>query len=744
MLINKGMKENIARPNVEYMNRMAAYMPHRAKATNNLKTQLANGCSSAESSETIMDTSTKANKSRDNIKAMITSAEKSKMLPPPGLQEAYVLRNPFIDRNATPTQQIDLLRFRQLGQQEFERLVQYKYLRVSSVPSAPTKRQSLQTFAEIKASKRQVTSLQKEKARVTKCMRRRLLWSQKAGTPYQLAGEQFIELPRALAMPDGTPHHSTKASATNFYEGRYGNSVVTNRVPTSPFEAVTIEGMFLIYINPLGKKMVEYVHFLMRHFIMPYFNRGTKEVHIIFDQPGRLLQHPKSIERDRRLKANPVPSTHEHLEFNDTVISKKWNDILSCAVCKRNLVVYIGECLLRASPVHLQAGQTLCVAGAGDGDAAWAIDDSAIEREVPQLLSNAEEGDTRVWLHTIYLPGHHNLILSPDTDVYHIGLSIPQLQHKRIYIQLSKNGAPLRLLCLNDLVQAFNQDPALMNIAEHERVQAIQALYVLSGSDFTSYFKGIGKTSFLKAFFNHADFICAATPQLPGLLGDKDEQGSGLLAFLRLVGCIYFCKHKAAFDHHTTPASLLHSISGSSPLQKHIKWLENMREIIWARIDFEDEMIPSFEALRRHWLRSIWVIDYWRQATNNEIVLRPVQQYGWKLTSGQLEIDWDSDENIRHIQEKVRLLLRGCTCKTGCTSNRCKCKKSGNCCMPGCKCINCKNLPNDSSPPPLNDNPTPLPNDNPPPLTNNTLSDDSDDNSSDSDTDFESFLYHNL
>ena len=62
-----------------------------------------------------------------------------------------------------------------------------------------------------------------------------------------------------------------------------------------------------------------------------------------------------------------------------------------------------------------------------------------------------------------------------------------------------------------------------------------------------------------------------------------------------------------------------------------------------------------------------------------------VEQYGWKLTSGQLEIDWDSDENIKHIQEKVRLLLRGCTCKTGCTSNRCKCKKSGNyCCLPGC------------------------------------------------------------
>ena len=106
---------------------------------------------------------------------------------------------------------------------------------------------------------------------------------------------------------------------------------------------------------------------------MPYFNRGTKEVYIIFDQPGRLPQHPKSIERDCRQKAKSVPSTHDHLEFSDRLVSKKWNDILSCTICKRNLVVYIGEGLLRIAPVHLQAGQILCVAGAGDGDAARAI-----------------------------------------------------------------------------------------------------------------------------------------------------------------------------------------------------------------------------------------------------------------------------------------------------------------------------------------------------------------------------------
>ena len=37
-------------------------------------------------------------------------------------------------------------------------------------------------------------------------------------------------------------------------------------------------------------------------------------------------------------------------------------------------------------------------------------------------------------------------------------------------------------------------------------------------------------------------------------------------------------------------------------------------------------------------------------------------------------------------------MRKGCGCKTGCQSSRCKCKRTGNYCY-GCKCVGCYNLP---------------------------------------------------
>ena len=37
-------------------------------------------------------------------------------------------------------------------------------------------------------------------------------------------------------------------------------------------------------------------------------------------------------------------------------------------------------------------------------------------------------------------------------------------------------------------------------------------------------------------------------------------------------------------------------------------------------------------------------------------------------------------------------MLKGCKCKGGCKSRRCRCKKDQRACGPGCQCINCGNL----------------------------------------------------
>lgn len=105
-------------------------------------------------------------------------------------------------------------------------------------------------------------------------------------------------------------------------------------------------------------------------------------------------------------------------------------------------------------------------------------------------------------------------------------------------------------------------------------------------------------------------------------------------------------------------------------------------------------MLPSVGALDWHWRRSCWVASVWRQATQNQIVYPPLDGNGWRQPDlNTLLVDWDSDDNIAKVRTAVAFIKKGCGCKTGCLTARCKCKKGGNHCGPGCKCLRCCNLP---------------------------------------------------
>ena len=154
-------------------------------------------------------------------------------------------------------------------------------------------------------------------------------------------------------------------------------------------------------------------------------------------------------------------------------------------------------------------------------------------------------------------------------------------------------------------------------------------------------------------------------------------------------------KHKSAFlPTYPTPMSLFHAMkeTGTNSSKQHTTWLHFLRERIWSKIKYEEEMIPSEGALERHWKRACWVINVWLQCTKNRITYPPLHTNGWKMTNNELSIDWESDENMTQIRQAVALIKKGCGCKTGCNSSRCKCKKAGNYCF-GCKCIECNNLP---------------------------------------------------
>ena len=112
----------------------------------------------------------------------------------------------------------------------------------------------------------------------------------------------------------------------------------------------------------------------------------------------------------------------------------------------------------------------------------------------------------------------------------------------------------------------------------------------------------------------------------PGTLSDvkliNNEHTSGFLAFLRLIGTVYFKLHSTGFDSNS-PATYYHSFSdlNLTVQEQHSLWLDNIRQNIWDRVKIENEMIPSDEALLLYWKRSCWVLHMWHQSDQRIMTL---------------------------------------------------------------------------------------------------------------------------
>eukprot|EP00117_Sycon_ciliatum_P018380 scpid47965/ scgid17016/ len=82
----------------------------------------------------------------------------------------------------------------------------------------------------------------------------------------------------------------------------------------------------------------------------------------------------------------------------------------------------------------------------------------------------------------------------------------------------------------------------------------------------------------------------------------------------------------------------------------------------------------------------------WRQAERPTVQCPPLNGNGWLLCGNALSIHWELEEHAEVVRQRVLALTKGCSCKKGsCESKRCKCRKSGKICSPGCKCRHCTN-----------------------------------------------------
>ena len=93
----------------------------------------------------------------------------------------------------------------------------------------------------------------------------------------------------------------------------------------------------------------------------------------------------------------------------------------------------------------------------------------------PVFLSNAEETDTYV-RQTRHV---RILVMSPDTDVYMIGIPLECMQSKEVVVQVSKHNArEVRILSLSAIIKAMENDP---DLSSRDLPQILQAIYVSTG-----------------------------------------------------------------------------------------------------------------------------------------------------------------------------------------------------------------------------------------------------------------------
>ena len=118
--------------------------------------------------------------------------------------------------------------------------------------------------------------------------------------------------------------------------------------------------------------------------------------------------------------------------------------------------------------------------------------------------------------------------------------------------------------------------------------------------------------------------------------------------------------------------------------------------VVAERIVTEEERVPSYTSLWRHWLRTCWCAQLWRSSPLEDMYadLLPPESCGWvKNSDGTYSIDWEDPDVQKKIQGTIDFLVKGCTCKKGCKNNRCKCHKRGDYCGPGWECQGCINIP---------------------------------------------------
>ena len=218
-----------------------------------------------------------------------------------------------------------------------------------------------------------------------------------------------------------------------------------------------VDGMPILFLTPvLGLATFgTYIKFLFNRKIFLHFKKSN-EVYWAFDVPhiwGFNLK--KNIQKKRDSKKAIIPEIQGHIHDNLEVPgAAKWSGFLANRNDKRKLVLFIGKKLLEARH-EIPPGKTIIASGCFSDNQTYLIqkDDA---RALPELKSNHEEADTRLFAHAAWSKKTHLEIIAADTDIFSIFLLNHELFSNKQVVMIHGDGN--QNIDMTKLANRMNED----------------------------------------------------------------------------------------------------------------------------------------------------------------------------------------------------------------------------------------------------------------------------------------------
>lgn len=356
-----------------------------------------------------------------------------------------------------------------------------------------------------------------------------------------------------------------------------------------------------------------------------------QEIHVVFDR--YVEDSIKSGTRQRRTKTtHPIRRV---IENGSVPLPHNWQNFLALPGNKSDLSRFLSKHIVANVP----PGTTI-VAGGGflDEREVQSSDRSGQLLDVSVFNATHEEADTRLIFHCAKSSLDTIVVSARDTDVLLLLIAhAPRIPCTNLWM-MSGTAAKRKYYNIKSIYENLPSGSA----------EALLPFHALTGCDTTSFIYNHSKKSAWKIFLDHHELLSSI--------------GEGVLTEQK----------KKAVEKFIC---LMYKVDIAS--------VDKARVVLFSKAGKPEALPPTSDALYLHTLRAHYQTLVWKQAHRSEPLLPDPVTMGWNRTD---------DNKLRPVLmtkdpiPKACGEIISCSCRTGCTTSRCSCKKSSLFCTSVCGC----------------------------------------------------------